>query len=188
MLAFPRPSPHAAPCLSVLAWLLFWSLAAPAQAASPTPWSGKVTKVESGSTLEVRHGEKSERVNLAGVAAPHVGQPWGEAAKRFAMEGTQGQAVTVEPQGTDSKKGTLATVILPDGRDLGAELIKEGLAWHHRRTAKNPMLADLEKDAKAERRGLWADPKPAPPWEWTGPAAAGDAAEEEPPPRKKKRR
>jgi len=28
------------------------------------------------------------------------------------------------------------------------------------------ILRDLEQEARAPRRGLWADPAPVPPWEW----------------------
>ena len=27
-------------------------------------------------------------------------------------------------------------------------------------------LAQLEREARAAKRGLWADPNPIPPWEW----------------------
>lgn len=174
----------------LLAFGLFWLSGSLAQAASPSPWSGKVVKVDNGSSLEIQHGGQIERLNLAGAMAPDENQPWGDPAKRFTTEAAQGQVVTVELQGQDHKKRSTATVILPDGRDLGAELIKEGLAWHHRKSSKNPMLADLEKDARAERRGLWSDPKPVPPWEWGGRNPSSDSAEDEQPKRKsnKKRR
>lgn len=28
------------------------------------------------------------------------------------------------------------------------------------------VLEQLEKDAREEKKGLWADPHPVPPWEW----------------------
>jgi endonuclease YncB( thermonuclease family) len=28
------------------------------------------------------------------------------------------------------------------------------------------VLEGLEKDARAAKKGLWADPQPVPPWEW----------------------
>jgi endonuclease YncB( thermonuclease family) len=32
-------------------------------------------------------------------------------------------------------------------------------------------MRDLEKEARVAKRGLWADPKPVPPWEWRRAAA-----------------
>ena len=49
---------------------------------------------------------------------------------------------------------------------------KSGLAWFFRRYAKElapdrrPRYADMEVQAQAERRGLWADAEPMAPWDW----------------------
>jgi endonuclease YncB( thermonuclease family) len=174
-----------------LAALLGLALAGPAAvlAAPPRaeePWSGKVTAIEDAATLEIAHGGKGERLRLAGVAPPEADQPWGRQAKEFVKENALGQVVTVEPQGVDHKQRPLAHIILPDGRDLGAEMVKEGLAWHYRRWSKNPLLGDLEKDARDERRGLWQDPKPVPPWEWR--SKGGTGQEESSSKSKRKRR
>ena len=42
----------------------------------------------------------------------------------------------------------------------------DGLAWHYVRYSKDARLAAAERDARAARRGLWADKAPVPPWEW----------------------
>jgi len=58
-------------------------------------------------------------------------------------------------------------VILADGRVINEELVQAGLAWWYRRYSPNDeRLAQLEADAKAAKRGLWADAEPVPPWEW----------------------
>ncbi len=64
---------------------------------------------------------------------------------------------------------TVAEVLLPDGRSLNREQVKAGFAWWYRRYAPDDdTLAQLEADAKAAKRGLWADADPVPPWEWRG--------------------
>jgi endonuclease YncB( thermonuclease family) len=55
---------------------------------------------------------------------------------------------------------------LPDGRSLNQELVRAGYAWWFRRYSADPVLARLEADARRARRGLWADPRPTPPWEY----------------------
>jgi endonuclease YncB( thermonuclease family) len=44
----------------------------------------------------------------------------------------------------------------------------------------------MEKDARDDRRGLWQDPKPVPPWEWR--SKGGTGQEETSPKSKRKRR
>ena len=39
-------------------------------------------------------------------------------------------------------------------------------AWWFRKYSKDETLARLEAEARQAKRGLWADPKPIPPWEW----------------------
>ena len=45
-------------------------------------------------------------------------------------------------------------------------MVADGLAWHYVRYSKDARLAAAERDARAAKRGLWADKAPVPPWEW----------------------
>ncbi len=45
--------------------------------------------------------------------------------------------------------------------------LKSGFAWWYREySPKETELADLEADARANRRGLWIDAAPVAPWEY----------------------
>jgi endonuclease YncB( thermonuclease family) len=44
-------------------------------------------------------------------------------------------------------------------------MIRAGLAWHFVKYNSDRDLAALEQEARKERRGLWKDPHPLPPWE-----------------------
>lgn len=51
--------------------------------------------------------------------------------------------------------------------DVNLELFRRGLAWWYRHYApKDKELARAEEEARKAKRGLWADAKPIPPWEW----------------------
>jgi micrococcal nuclease len=68
---------------------------------------------------------------------------------------------------TRDKQGRVsAEVLLHDGRNVGRELLKEGLAWWQRSAASNASLEVLEELARASGKGLWSEPNPVPPWKW----------------------
>ena len=76
--------------------------------------------------------------------------------------------VDPKPKYTTDRYGrTVADVTLQDGRSLTHELIKSGACWWFRKYAPgDTVLEGLEREARAGRKGLWADPQPVPPWEW----------------------
>ena len=63
-------------------------------------------------------------------------------------------------------------MVLVDGHDVNLERVCAGMAWWYRQYAKEQAPADrqlydlAENEARAAKRGLWADPQPAPSWEW----------------------
>ena len=161
---------HAARSLSVrdlaLALALLVGLVTQAPAFTMAAFRGKVVGAADGDTITVLHDGHGERVRLHGIDAPEKGQPFGNRAKQYASELTFGNIVTVEPTDRDQYGRIVADVRLPDGRSLNREMVRAGLAWWYRRYSHDPELARLEAEARAARRGLWADPHPVPPWEW----------------------
>lgn len=141
--------------LSLLAAGLAW--------AASGGWSGTVLAVPDGDTLEIQRGQQRLTVHLAGVDAPRPDQPFGQQARAFVQGLAQGQLVNVEPCEAGEGFAQRGQVILPDGRDLGLELLKEGLAWRDRGSRDDPFLRELESNACQERLGLWAGNDPVPP-------------------------
>jgi endonuclease YncB( thermonuclease family) len=43
-------------------------------------------------------------------------------------------------------------------------MLEAGYAWHYKHYDNNKYYADLEKEARKAKRGLWADQKPQAPW------------------------
>ena len=70
----------------------------------------------------------STKIRLAGIDAPEEDQPWGRKSKWAMYEICKGQVITVELDGTRSYDRLVGTCYLPDGRDIGAEIVKCGLA------------------------------------------------------------
>jgi len=130
-------------------------------------FSGPVVSVLDGDTIEVLHNQHPERIRLHGIDCPEKGQAYGTKAKQATSALVFGKEVTLQTYGTDKYKRTLADVFLPDGTNVNHELVKEGWCWWYRKYAPdNVELERLEQEAKDDKKGLWADPEPVPPWEW----------------------
>jgi micrococcal nuclease len=108
-----------------------------------------------------------EAIRLWGIDAPETGQDFGNRAEQAASRLAFGQTVTIRPRDIDRYGRTVAEVILPDGRSMNREMVRQGMAWWFRRPAPADLeLERLEAGARAARAGPWSQPRPVPPWEW----------------------
>jgi micrococcal nuclease len=150
-----------------------------ASAAHAADFPGKVVGVSDGDTLTVLRADRTPvKVRLYGIDAPETGQDFGSRAKHAGSDLAFGKVVTVRPVDTDRYGRTVAEVILPDGRSLNREMVRQGMAWWFRKYAPADRdLSALEAEARAAHRGLWGQPNPTPPWDWrrggAAPAVAG---------------
>jgi endonuclease YncB( thermonuclease family) len=127
---------------------------------------GRVVSVADGDTLTVLlAGNVQERIRLAEIDAPESGQAFGKKSKQSLSEMCAGQQARVEVSGRDRYKRMIGRVFC-SGVDTTAEQVRRGMAWVYTAYATDPSLPDLERQAKAAKRGLWNDPQPMPPWEW----------------------
>ncbi len=146
---------------------LFISFALLASQALAADFTGRVVGVSDGDTITVLHNGKGERIRLHGIDCPEKRQAFGNRAKQFTSNLVFGKTVTVQVLDRDRYGRTVGVVLLPDGRSLNHELVKAGFAWWYwRYTPDDETLAQLEREARAAKRGLWADAEPVPPWEW----------------------
>jgi micrococcal nuclease len=115
----------------------------------------------------ILHSNRAERIRLSGIDCPEKGQAYGTRAKQAASQLAFGKEVTIQTHGYDKYKRTLGDVFLLDGTNVNHTLVKDGRCWWYRKYAPlDTELERLEKDVRAGRKGLWADPQPVPPWEW----------------------
>ena len=130
-------------------------------------WQGEVVKVSDGDTVKVTRPGRARpvKIRLQGVDTPEMAQPFGEAAKRFTADLVFGKTVTVEAVTTDRYNRTVAHIRLGSKR-LDAALVRAGLAWHYKKYSNDKMLARLEREARAARRGVWGQQNPEAPWHW----------------------
>ena len=130
-------------------------------------FTGKVVGVSDGDTIKVLRAGKQVRVRLSGIDCPEKRQAFGKRAKRFTSDLVFAKTVTVKVTDIDRYKRIVGEVILKDGTNLNHALVRAGLAWWYQRYAPGDReLERLEKSARENKRGLWADPDPLPPWEF----------------------
>ncbi|MEZ5843231.1 MAG: thermonuclease family protein [Hyphomicrobiaceae bacterium] len=124
-------------------------------------------RVVDGDTIEVA----GRRIRLEGIDAPETSQTcprrwsagWGwnrdwdagHAATRHIAKLVEGREVHCMPLGTDRYRRTLG-VCSVDGHEINADLVRQGLAWAFVKYSLR--YVDVEKEARAARRGIWQAP------------------------------
>lgn len=125
-----------------------------------------VIGISDGDTLTVLKPNKQQvKIRLAGIEAPERRQPFGMLSKQSLSDLCFGAEAEVRPQVKDRYRRVVAQVKC-DGIDANAAQVHGGMAWVYRKYAKDQSLYILQHDAWIERRGLWSDPSPIPPWEF----------------------
>lgn len=121
----------------------------------PTILKGKCYVID-GDTISIN----SVPIRLAGIDAPELDHPYGQAAKWAMVKITKGNIITARIAPEMSYDRTVAICCLPDGRDIAAELVKQGLALDWPLFSKG-RYKEFEPDGV--RRKLWMTNKRQPP-------------------------
>jgi endonuclease YncB( thermonuclease family) len=151
-----------------LALILGLLLAPTARAAEMT---GRVVGIIDGDTIDVlMPGLQVVRVRLSGIDAPERGQAFGTAAKAALSELVFARQVVVQWKKRDRYERLVGKVTV-SGVDANLAMLTRGMAWHYVRfeaeqeRQDRASYAQAEREARAQRRGLWGDPQPVAPWD-----------------------
>jgi endonuclease YncB( thermonuclease family) len=145
---------------------LVFALVATCPALSWADFAARVVTVHEGDRLTIYHNGRNEAIYLKDIDCPELKQPYGEQAKHVTAAFIGNREVVVRGLKRDKEGRVSAEVLLLDGRNVGHELLKEGLAWWRRSASSDASLEVVEELARASHKGLWADPNPVPPWRW----------------------
>ncbi len=131
-----------------------------------------VVRTIDGDTIEVLiDGEaKDQRVRLLGINTPETVDPrrpvqcFGKAASEYLKTLLEGKRVLLKPDvladERDKYDRLLRNVVLEDGTDVNALMVREGYASAYLSFPLDPArkreLKELEKDAKLKENGLWS--------------------------------
>ena len=127
---------------------------------------GRVVGVHDGDTITLLTADKTQiKIRLEGIEAPESKQAFGNRAKQELSGLIFDKQVVIKNHGVDLYGRTLGRIICGN-LDVNLEMVKRGMAWHFLKYSKEKALADAEKEASEAKRGLWADKKPVPQWEY----------------------
>lgn len=127
---------------------------------------GKVIAVKDGDTIVLLHEKKKITIRLEHIDCPEKNQPFGYKAKQFVSQFCFSKNVKIISNGKRDQNGRWIAEVIYLNKNLGKELMKNGLAWHFKRYSKNKDYAFLEVNAKKKKIGLWQEPNPVSPWNW----------------------
>jgi micrococcal nuclease len=130
--------------------------------------AGKVASIPDGNTVVVFNADEQVVVRVAYIDAPEKGQAFSAPSRQSLTKLCLGKdAVYKIVRSNDSVSAT--AVVTCDGVDVGRTQLERGMAWVDIKQTAHPDLIALEAGARQVRRGLWADEKPVPPWEFRRP-------------------
>ncbi len=134
---------------------------------------GKVIRVLDGDTIEIKTlpakivvYEVPIRVRLINIDAPEKKQPFGRWSTSQLKTLVAGKQVTVSYSHKDRYGRIIGHVFTTNGTDASRFMVQSGAAWVYERYNVDESLPALQREAQEQKRGLWADANPVPPWEW----------------------
>ena len=125
--------------------------------------TGKCVKVLDGDTLIIECDLNRRTVDIEGIDAPELGQPWGKEVRSFVRDMVRGQEVEIEV--VESSGDGVRAHVTVNGIDLSEMLVSRGLAWVPEDSADADLMG-LGAKAKELPCGLWTDEDAEPPWEF----------------------
>jgi len=126
----------------------------------------RVVGVHDGDTITcLDENNTQQKVRLAEIDAPELGQDFGKVARESLAEMVFGKTVTFQDEGKD-RYGRWIGHVDVNGTNVNRQMVATGNAWHYADYSRDPSLAGLQSQAQSQRSGLWSQPDPVPPWEF----------------------
>ena len=127
--------------------------------------TGKVVRIADGDTVTILVGGNQVRVRLFGIDAPERGQDYSRKSKEALAELVFDKEVRVVVHDKDRYGRTVGDIYIGDLL-VNEKMIKDGWAWNYAHYSKSKHYAELEREAREAKRGLWAGKNPIPPWDY----------------------
>lgn len=131
---------------------------------------GRAVSVSDGDTISIVDAANHlDRIRLAAIDAPEYAQAYSAVSRRMLAARVLHRDVVVQ-WSTRDRYGRIVGKVIVDGVDVNLAQVADGMAWHYRHYRREQSRDDAQAYATAEAwarkrgLGLWADPRPVPPW------------------------
>jgi micrococcal nuclease len=126
----------------------------------------KVVSISDGDTFTGLDSQNRQvKIRLHGIDALEKAQAFGNVSRKALGDLIEGKVVEVQQVDKD-RYGRVVANVHVGGTNVNREQVARGLAWRYVHYDKKGEFTEVEQAAKKARKGLWADAKPVPPWEW----------------------
>ena len=135
-------------------------------------FTGQVIEITSAGSIAVLKGDYSRlEICVNNLYVPAIGQPYADVARQHLGELLLKREVIVRFRGFYEDDACLIGDVYLDNVDVSLQMIRDGVAWCDRRNTYTEyyyLYDQAEQAARAERRGIWQDSSPVPPWIYRG--------------------
>ncbi len=139
---------------------------------TPYKYDGRIGRIWGGDNFEVVCEGKIHYAFIRGIDTPEPGQPYYREAIEKLVKLCRKKKATINVIDRDEMKREVCDLTVTDPKtmvqtDPALELVKSGLAWHvenNEEWSRKYKLAEAR--AREERKGIWSQPNPVPPWEF----------------------
>lgn len=128
--------------------------------------SGQVVSIADGDTLTLLDIDNNQhKIRLTEIDAPEKSQSFGKRSKQNLSDICYGKRAKVITNEVDRYNRLLGKVIC-NGVNANKAQVLNGYAWAYRQYVKDTSYYQDENDARINKRGLWEEARPTPPWEY----------------------
>lgn len=128
--------------------------------------NGIASNVYDGDTFKLTKSDGTIlKIRLANIDAPELAQAHGQASRDFLKSMIDQKNVGVDILSKDKYLRSVGVVFLND-QNINRMLVAAGHAWHYLKYSKDAELYMIEKKARLNKKGLWQDENPTPPWQY----------------------
>ena len=147
--------------------LILFSLLLPLFSLFAAEIRDRVIAVSDGDTITVldEMDQGKFKIRLDKIDAPEKKQAFGSKSKQFLSSLISGKQVSIRYKAVD-RCGRILGVVYCDGIEINLVMVQTGYAWHYSYYDQTPAYIQAEKQARADKKGLWADPNPINPYQF----------------------